>query len=97
MRNAPNNRPGNGFVIQTYEDASQTYIVDKLNDFTLYPLTECEYPCKTCEATDRYTCTECWTNFDDPQYLMFYDDGSARCKSFCDPGSTTNGDPQKRC
>jgi hypothetical protein len=37
VKNAINNRPGNGFVIQTYWDERQTYIMDKLNDFILRP------------------------------------------------------------
>ena len=91
VQNALNNKPGNGFVIQTYADESQTYIIDKLNDFILTPLFECEYPCRTCSATNRKSCVECWQNFDDPSYLMFYPDGTASCRSFCDPGHTTNG------
>jgi hypothetical protein len=48
IKNPPNNRPGNGFMIQTYADNSQTFQMDKLNDFILEPRFECEYPCQTC-------------------------------------------------
>jgi len=45
VRNPVNNKPGNGFVIQTYWDNKQTFIMDKLNDFILLPQFECSYPC----------------------------------------------------
>jgi hypothetical protein len=31
MKNPVNNTPGNGFVIQTYEDPDQIYTMDKLD------------------------------------------------------------------
>lgn len=45
VRNSINNKPGNGFVIQTYWDSAQTFIMDKLNDFIMLPRFECDYPC----------------------------------------------------
>ena len=35
VKNPATNRIGNGFVIQTYYDANQDYIQDKLDDFIL--------------------------------------------------------------
>lgn len=64
-------------MIQTYADESQTYIVDKLNDFILTPRFDCEYPCQTCTPGNRNSCLDCWPNFDDPNFLMFYPDGTA--------------------
>ena len=92
VQNAINNKPGNGFVIQTYWDADQTYIMDKLNDFIMLPMFKCDYPCKTCD-TDRKVCLSCWNNFDDPQYLMDYFNGTVTCRPTCELGFTSNGSP----
>lgn len=79
--NPVTNRPGNGFVIQTYQDPAQTYIQDKLGDFILYPEFKCNYPCAECTSPDakgpeaeKNFCTACWKGNDDPLYLMFYPD-----------------------
>jgi len=43
MRNPVNNKEGPGFVIRTYEDAKQIYIMDKL-DKKMKPRLECPNP-----------------------------------------------------
>lgn len=70
--------------------------MDKLNDFIMLPKFECDYPCQTC-GTDRTKCLTCWTNFDDPQYLMSYLNGTATCRPTCELGFTSNGTPNKQC
>lgn len=95
VKNAINNKPGNGFVIQTYWDDQQTYIMDKLNDFILLPQFQCDYPCQTC--TQRNQCTSCWNSLDDPNYIMSYLNGTQTCRPSCDLGYTTNGSPIKQC
>lgn len=97
VKNPVNNRPGNGFVIQTYWDADQIYIMDKLNDFILRPTFKCEYPCETCDGADHNMCFSCWDGFDNPQYLMFYPNLTQTCRPTCELGYTSNGHPEKNC
>ena len=72
----------------------------------LRPKFDCEYPCETCKDGNSKSCATCWTNFDDPQYLMTFtpkpDDviqftPYSECKSYCDRGFTTNGSSNKQC
>jgi hypothetical protein len=46
MQNPVNNTPGNGFVIQTYEDENQIYTMDKLDALRMQPTLECPDPFK---------------------------------------------------
>lgn len=60
VENPPTNKPGNGFVIQTYLDESLSFLMDKLPDFKLFPQFLCEYPCQSCDANNRNDCESCW-------------------------------------
>lgn len=60
MRNPRDNRVLNGFTIKTYDDASQAYKIDQLGDNLLKPMTDCNYPCKSCLGSNRDYCLECW-------------------------------------
>lgn len=68
VRNPVNNKPANGFVIQTYWDENQINIMDKLNDFKLRPTFDCEYPCSTCDIPNnkRDFCLTCWNSAGNP-------------------------------
>jgi hypothetical protein len=90
VENPPTNKPGNGFVIQTYLDESLSFLMDKLPDFKLFPQFLCEYPCRSCDPNNRNDCETCWQTNDNPRYLMVIDDVGT-CKSACDNGWTTNG------
>ena len=64
------------------------------------PIFLCDYPCSTCSTDDRTLCTTCWKTPDTPNFLMSYPDTvppTATCKSYCDFGSTTNGNTDKEC
>jgi hypothetical protein len=65
MINPADNRVINGFVIATFDDALQTYKIDKLDDNILVPQTLCNFPCKTCTANRTY-CTSCWSDIGMP-------------------------------
>ena len=100
VRNPVSNKPGNGFVIQTYSDQDQNYIQDRLPDFVMMPQFECAYPCLTCinGSDKRAMCTSCWkTGLDDFQYLMFYPNGTQTCRPYCEAGFTTNGNKDLHC
>lgn len=97
VKNPVNNKPGNGFVIQTYWDGGQIYIMDKLNDFILRPKFECSYPCNTCDPAKPDICLSCWPGPDNPEFLMTFPNGTITCRPTCELGYTTNGHPQKHC
>lgn len=71
--------------------------MDKLNDFILRPKFLCNYPCETCDGTDRNYCLSCWEGIDNPQYLMNYLNGTQTCRPTCELGYTSNGNPEKVC
>ena len=52
---------GQGFVIHTYADSTQTFRIDTLPSNVLVPTLECAHPCATCLENDRAFCTSCWT------------------------------------
>lgn len=95
IKNPSDNRPGNGFTIQTFEDATQVYPMDSLKDFLMLPALQCDFPCKNCDASGvgRSFCTECWPDFQ-AHYLM---PTEGTCGPACLPGYTSNGNPTKRC
>ena len=77
--------------VRTFDDSNQEFAVDLVEYF---PLLQCNYPCRFC-APDKDYCYECWD--DDPNnYLMAFELIST-CKSSCDYGFTTNGDPDLIC
>ena len=47
------------FGITIYDDASEVYGMDELVDSKLYPSVDCEWPCASCQPTDRAFCTKC--------------------------------------
>lgn len=100
IRNPATNKPGNGFVIQTYSDKQQIFIQDRLPDFILVPQFECDYPCLTCvnSKDKKAMCTSCWKGgLADFQFLMFYPNGTQTCRPYCEAGYTTNGNADLLC
>lgn len=58
MKNPITNKEGEGFVIQTYEDAQQVYAMDKLDALKMKPILECPNPfmrIKTAINSKEYT------------------------------------------
>ena len=47
----------------TYDDPNMLFRIDKLPDSKLlYPTLDCDFPCKSCLATNRKNCQSCWTD-----------------------------------
>jgi hypothetical protein len=95
--NPANNRPDTslGFVIQTYLDGDQQFLMDKVHNVKLMPKFNCEWPCQTCrgneEEADRKFCTDCWRGNSFKQFLMPYAENDEQtCREYCDPGFTRN-------
>ena len=98
VQNAINNKPGNGFVIQTYWDEQLNFFMDRLLDFILLPQYECKYPCQDCLSSEaRDVCTACWQSPDDPSFLQDFGNGTVTCRPKCELGFTTNGNVDKIC
>ena len=90
VRNPLNNKNLGSFTIKTFADAAQQYNVDQLDDQKLFPRILCDYPCATCDDTDRAYCLSCWEDEPgDPMFLMNYGD-SGTCKQACDLGYSSN-------
>jgi hypothetical protein len=99
-----------GFKIKTYEViGDEEYIVDMIESNDLIPALQCYSPCQYCQKNsggvviDKNYCTQCWQNFEE-KYLMTYSEfdfssnkGSATCKTQCDVGFTSNGNPMSEC
>lgn len=64
--NPANNRAetSSGFVIQTYLDGNQQFVMDTVANAKLHPKFPCDWPCQTCrgsvEEADRKHCLSCW-------------------------------------
>lgn len=90
VRNPVNNKNLGSFTIKTFGDVQQQYNVDQLDDQKLFPRILCDYPCATCDDTDRSWCLSCWMDEPgDPMYLMSYGN-SGTCKQACDLGYSSN-------
>ena len=70
-----NKEKGRGFTIQTYTDINLNYRIDYLPSQYLVPTLDCDYPCRTCLATERDWCESCWTQ-DWSEKKYFYRDES---------------------
>ena len=92
FRNPFNNKDLKNFEVRTFDDVAEVYEIDIL-EYT--PLTKCDYPCQSC-TSDKDFCTKCWTQFDD-LFLMTKSGTDSTCKSKCDDGWSTNGNPEKQC
>ena len=74
VNNPKNNKEvGRGFLINTYDDPNKTYRVDYLPANSIVPILECNYPCRTCLASDRGFCQTCWLQ-DWSERKYFYED-----------------------
>jgi hypothetical protein len=93
IKNPPNNKNMGSYMIQSYADKQQEYIVDQLDSGKLFLDTECRYPCLQCSASDKQHCSSCWddgaSGGADPGFLM--DNGTiSTCKTGCDAGYSAN-------
>ena len=61
VNNPKNNKErGRGFLINTYDDKDRTYRMDYIPANVVVPILDCDYPCRTCLASDRSFCQTCW-------------------------------------
>jgi hypothetical protein len=91
IKNPVNNIGLDNFKLRTYDDTAKEFAIDMLD---YLPLTPCNYPCERC-STDKDYCFECWD--DQPERFLMTTKGASTCKTKCDDGFTSNGDPDKVC
>ncbi len=58
--NPRDNRGLGSFSIFTYDDQDRKYGIDKLPEGFIFPITDCNYPCKSCLGGNRDYCVSCW-------------------------------------
>ena len=99
VNNPKNNKEkGRGFLINTYADSSRTYRVDYLPANYMVPILECDYPCRTCLASDRSFCQTCWLQeWSERKY--FYEDQNTdgTCIDKCPDGYSRDNEPNYVC
>ena len=109
LLNPPTNWGKIGFKIKTFEVVGEEeFIVDMLEGNELIPNLKCKPPCYQCQqdgdvVVDKDYCTDCWQD-NALKYLMTYKswargdpEAIATCKSNCDDGFTSNGQPEFKC
>ena len=97
VKNPVNNKGGNGFSLKTCADKDCYFLIGVIGNTNLVPTLDCDYPCRSCRATDREWCQGCWLDsLDDPWYLMSTDAKGA-CQNQCDDGFSRDGDESYRC
>jgi len=52
MVNPADNRVINSFMITSYDDLNQAFIIDKLPENALFPDIPCSFPCKSCSTSN---------------------------------------------